>query len=101
MKRRNFPGAVASAGTVLAIGSTAGPAVRTASAATKKSIENTPVMLECAINGSTTRARNPFVPETPSEQAAEIIDAVGRPVVTEAEASKYLDIPFAATQPGT
>jgi 3-keto-5-aminohexanoate cleavage enzyme len=75
MKGREFPGTVASAsaGAVLAIGSTAGPAVRTASAATKKSIENTPVILECAINGSTTRARNPLVAETPSEQAAEII----------------------------
>jgi hypothetical protein len=40
MKRREFPGTVASASAILAIGSTAGPAERTASAATKKPIEN-------------------------------------------------------------
>ncbi len=32
------------------------------------------------------------------KRAKEIINAVGRPVVTGAEAIKYLDIPFAATQ---
>ena len=32
------------------------------------------------------------------KRAKEIIDAVGRPVVTGAEAIKYLDIPFAATR---
>ncbi len=49
------------------------PAVRVASAASKKSVENIPVVLECAITGGTTKAKNPLVPETPSEQAAEII----------------------------
>jgi hypothetical protein len=34
------------------------------------------------------------------ERAKEIVDAVGRPVVTGAEAIRYLDIPFAATWPG-
>ena len=33
------------------------------------------------------------------KRAKEMIDAVGRPVVTGAEAIKYLDIPFAATLP--
>jgi hypothetical protein len=33
------------------------------------------------------------------KRAKEIIDGVGRPVVTGAEAIKYLDIPFAATRP--
>ena len=33
------------------------------------------------------------------ERAKEIIAAVGRPVVTGAEAIEYLDIPFAATRP--
>jgi uncharacterized protein (DUF849 family) len=33
------------------------------------------------------------------ERAKEIINAVGRPVVTGAEAIEYLDIPFAATRP--
>ncbi len=69
MKRREFIGTLAGAGALLAVS----PAVRAASAATRKSVENTPVILECAINGSTTKAKNPLVPETPSEQAAEII----------------------------
>jgi len=34
------------------------------------------------------------------ERAKEIINAVGRPVVTGAEAIRYLDIPFTATRPG-
>jgi 3-keto-5-aminohexanoate cleavage enzyme len=33
-------------------------------------------------------------------RAKEIINAVGRPIVTGAEAIEYLDIPFAATRPG-
>ncbi len=33
------------------------------------------------------------------KRAKEIINAVGRPVVTGTEAIKYLDIPFAATRP--
>ena len=44
-----------------------------ASAAGKQSVENTPVILECAINGSTTKARNPLAPGTPEEHTAEII----------------------------
>jgi uncharacterized protein (DUF849 family) len=34
------------------------------------------------------------------ERAKEIINAVGRPIVTGAEAIRYLDIPFAPTWPG-
>ncbi len=34
------------------------------------------------------------------ERAKEIINAVGRPIVTGAEAIRYLDIPYAATWPG-
>ena len=33
------------------------------------------------------------------ERAKKIIGAVGRPIVTGAEAIEYLDIPFAATRP--
>jgi uncharacterized protein (DUF849 family) len=33
------------------------------------------------------------------QRAKEIIDAVGRPVVTGAQAIEYLDIPFAPTRP--
>jgi uncharacterized protein (DUF849 family) len=69
MKRREFIGTLAGAGALLAVS----PTVRAASAATRKSVENIPVVLECAITGGTTKAKNPLVPETPSEQAAEII----------------------------
>jgi uncharacterized protein (DUF849 family) len=73
MKRREFIKTLAGAGAVLAVGSTIGPTARAASAVTKKSVENIPVILECAITGGTTKAKNPLVPETPAEQAAEII----------------------------
>ena len=53
--------------------SAAGPLTRAASAATKGAVANTPVILECAINGSTTKAMNPLAPETAEEQTAEII----------------------------
>jgi uncharacterized protein (DUF849 family) len=33
------------------------------------------------------------------ERAKELINAVGRPIVTGADAIRYLDIPFAATWP--
>jgi uncharacterized protein (DUF849 family) len=33
------------------------------------------------------------------ERAKEMINKVGRPIVTGEDAIKYLDIPFAATQP--
>jgi uncharacterized protein (DUF849 family) len=69
MNRREFIGTLAAAGAVLA----AAPAIRAASAATKKSVENTPVILECAINGSTTKAKNPLAPGTAAEMTAEII----------------------------
>ncbi len=69
MNRREFIGAVAGAGAM----AVTGPAVRTASAATRASAADTPVVLECAINGSTTKATNPLAPETVEEQTAEII----------------------------
>lgn len=69
MNRREFVGTLAGAGAMLAVG----PAVHVASAAKKKSVENTPVILECAINGSTTKAKNPLAPDTPAEHTAEII----------------------------
>ena len=58
MDRREFNKALIGAGALLA----AAPAVRSASAATKKSVEDVPVILECAINGSTTKAKNPLAP---------------------------------------
>jgi 3-keto-5-aminohexanoate cleavage enzyme len=69
MDRREFIGAsVAAAGAM----SVAGAATQV-SAAEKQSVENTPVILECCINGATTKAVNPDVPSTPEESTAEII----------------------------
>jgi uncharacterized protein (DUF849 family) len=68
MDRREFNKAMLAAGASLL----AAPAVRSASAATKKSVEDTPVVLECAINGSVTKAKNPAAPETVEEHVAEI-----------------------------
>ena len=69
MDRREFTKTLAGAGAMLAAGS----AVQNASAATKKSVENEPVILECAINGSVTKANNPNAPGTPAEHTAEVI----------------------------
>jgi uncharacterized protein (DUF849 family) len=69
MNRREFMGTLAGAGALLA----AGPTIRAASAVTKKSVANTPVILECAINGGTTKAKNPLAPGTVAEQTAEVI----------------------------
>jgi uncharacterized protein (DUF849 family) len=67
MDRREF---LISAG--VAALSVAGSA-RAASGAGKKSVEDTPVILECAINGSTTKVKNPAAPESVVEHTAEII----------------------------
>jgi uncharacterized protein (DUF849 family) len=50
----------------------AGQAARAAPSPAKRSVADTPVILECAITGSTTKARNPLVPETVEEHVAEI-----------------------------
>jgi uncharacterized protein (DUF849 family) len=52
--------------------SVAGAATR-ASAETKQSVENTPVILGCCINGSVTKAVNPRSPATAEEQSKEMI----------------------------
>ncbi len=69
MNRRDMLKTIAAAGAL----SAAGPLTRAASAATQRSVTNTPVILECAINGSNTKAANPLVPETVPEHTAEII----------------------------
>ena len=69
MKRREALQTIAAAGAL----SVAGPLTRVASAVSKESVTDTPVILECAINGSTTKAANPLAPETLEEQTAEII----------------------------
>jgi 3-keto-5-aminohexanoate cleavage enzyme len=56
----------------LGVLSAASPLIRTASAASSKSVADTPVILEVAINGSTTKAKNPNAPESVEEQIAEI-----------------------------
>ena len=69
MDRRDFIGtSLAAAGAM----SVAGTATR-ASAAGKQSVENTPVILECAINGSVTKAKNPRSPATAEEHSEEMI----------------------------
>jgi uncharacterized protein (DUF849 family) len=50
-----------------------GTTARAKATVAKKPIADTPVILECAINGSTTKAKNPLVPETVEEHTAEII----------------------------
>jgi 3-keto-5-aminohexanoate cleavage enzyme len=69
MKRREALKTIAAVGAL----SVAGPLTRAASALPKKSVADTPVILECAVNGSTTKATNPLVPETTEELTAEII----------------------------
>jgi 3-keto-5-aminohexanoate cleavage enzyme len=69
MDRRQFLGT--SLGVAGAM-SVAGTATR-ASAAQKESVENTPVILECAINGSVAKAKNPRAPATAEEHAEEMI----------------------------
>ena len=71
MKRREVLQTIAAAGAF----SAAGPVACAAPAPqpNKESVTDTPVILECAINGSTTKAKNPLAPETVEEQTAEII----------------------------
>jgi hypothetical protein len=44
-----------------------------ATAGSKLSVEDTPVVLECGINGSTTKKKNPNAPETVQEHIAEMM----------------------------
>jgi 3-keto-5-aminohexanoate cleavage enzyme len=69
MDRRELLQKMAAAGALAATV----PVTRVASAATAKSVTDTPVILEVAINGSTTKAVNPLAPETIPEVTAEII----------------------------
>jgi 3-keto-5-aminohexanoate cleavage enzyme len=72
MDRRQFIGAtLATAGPMAIAG-----AHTQASAAQKLPVENTPVILECAINGSVTKAKNPVAPGSPAELYAETIQCL-------------------------
>ena len=71
MKRRTFIKAVP----LIAAAST-GLAPREnvrAAGHSKRAVEDIPVVLECGINGSTTKAKNPNAPETVEEHIAEMI----------------------------
>jgi 3-keto-5-aminohexanoate cleavage enzyme len=69
MNRRDLLQKLAAAGVL----TTAGPIVGSAAATTSKPVGEVPVILECAVNGSTTKAKNPLAPETTDELTAEII----------------------------
>ena len=72
MDRRKFIGtSIAGAGAL----SMAGPVARAAAKMTR-SVENTPVILECAINGATTKARNPLAPGTTDGRNHEVIKSL-------------------------
>jgi uncharacterized protein (DUF849 family) len=74
MKRRDFAKTLAGVGAALATGpALAGPGTYTLSKGDRKQIENKPVILECAINGSVTKAKNPHAPETVKEHTEEVI----------------------------
>ena len=69
MNRRQFiTTSVAGAGAL----TVAGPVARAVTTSPRRSIEDTPVILECAISGSTTKSTNSLAPETVAEQVAEI-----------------------------
>jgi 3-keto-5-aminohexanoate cleavage enzyme len=72
MKRRELLQKVAASGILLA----ADPLSLAASAIPSTTIADTPVILECAINGSVTKAKNPFAPGTPEEHTAEVINCL-------------------------
>ena len=74
MDRRDFGKAVLTAGATLAAGrAVAGPATSGMRSNFAFDRDATPVILEVAINGSTTKKVNPTAPETPAEIAEEMI----------------------------
>ena len=104
MKRRDFGKTLAAAGAALAAGrALAGPATSGMSSNFAFRKEDTPVILEVAINGSTTKKINPAAPETAAEIAAEMIKCLdagativhahsGKPSDNVAEAAQaYID----------
>ncbi len=74
MNRREFTQTLAAAGLTLAAGqAVAAPGVHYEGKPVTRSVGDKPVILEVAINGSTTKAKNKNVPETPQEIGAEAI----------------------------
>ena len=100
MKRRDFGKALAAAGATLAAGRAfAGPATSgmRSNFAFKK--EDTPVILEVAINGSTTKKVNPAAPETAAELADEAIKCLDAgATIVHAHSGKPSDNVAAAVQ---
>jgi uncharacterized protein (DUF849 family) len=74
LNRREFAATLAGAGVVLAAGpAVAGPATSNMRSNFAFKKDETPVILEVAINGSTTKKVNPVAPETAAEIAQETI----------------------------
>ena len=74
MDRRKFGKVLAAAGATLAASrAVAGPAATGMRSNFAFSKDETPVILEVAVNGGTTKKINPVAPETPAELSAEII----------------------------
>ena len=70
-----------------------------ATAGSKLAVEDIPVVLECGINGSTTKAKNPNAPETVEEHTAEmmrVLDA-GATIVHN-HSNQWFDDPEQAAQ---
>lgn len=72
MKRRDVLQKIAASGVLLA----ANPLSLSATARTSKTIADTPVILECAINGSVTKDKNKFAPGTLAEHTEEVINCL-------------------------
>ena len=101
MNRREFNKTLAGAGAMLVAGCSASSSSSvSASAAKNKTVENTPVILECAINGSVTKAQNPLAPETPKELAAEAIKCLDAgATILHAHSNQPNEDPKIAAQP--
>jgi 3-keto-5-aminohexanoate cleavage enzyme len=69
MKRRTVLQKITASGALLA----AGPLTNTLVAKSRIKVADKPVILECAINGSVTKAKNPLAPGTLEEHTEEVI----------------------------
>ena len=100
MKRRELAKALAVAGgTLIASRAIAGPATSGLRSNFAFNKEETPVILEVALNGSTTKKINPTAPETPAEiakQAIECLDAGA--TIVHAHTNKPMEDADAAAQ---
>ena len=100
MKRRDFAKALAAAGATMAASqAVGGPAVSglRSNYAFKK--DETPVILEVAINGSATKKVNPTAPETPAEIAEQAIQCLDAGATTiHAHTNKPMEDTDAAAQ---